>query len=346
MKKQQKLFDRSGNSGWQFREGCGTIGVKQKKGNETMAIDIDKYRNQMGGAQKGTLSSADAVKNLKGGYVLISVLTNMPYVECEEENYNDQIHLFERKEDAESMQEDLAEDGRLVRIQELKMVEVEIPVKAEEPNGPKKKMYLNQVRQQLSTLPFLGINAICFHPAEKDACCVEMKDVLPDDFEKKVSENPLYQPNLQLTGLYLMQEARRKKEFVDRAHLQELDEEFSSNLAKSKLFLAVLPPEGKERDPKLELKECRLPYLKHQNGDNFFPVFTDVWEFQKYAKDKKNLRSIQVPFQQLHKFWIPDAKAYMINPFGFSLPISKEMLPRLLEKFGLNEVPSDTTDKT
>ena len=154
-----------------------------------------------------------------------------------------------------------------------------------------------------------------------------MKLKLPEGFEKKVSENPLYQPNLQLTGIYLMQEARKKKELIDQKHLREMDEEFSSNLVKSRLFLAVLPPEGKERDQKLELKECKLPYLKHQSGDIFFPVFTDVWEFQKYAKDKKNLRSIQIPFKDLEKFWVKDAKAYMINPHGFALPIPKDMVP-------------------
>ena len=258
-----------------------------------MAIDIDKYRNQ----QKQT--AADAVNNLKEAYAFISILTNMPYVECEEVDYNDQVHLFEQKEAAEKMQKELEEQGIRVRILELKTVEVQVPTNPQEPNGEQKKMYLNQVRQHLGTLPFLGVNAICFHSAEGQEACIEVKEVLPEDFEKKVRENPLYQPNLQLTGIYLMQEARKKKELVDQKHLREMDEEFSSNLVKSKLFLAVLPPEGKERDPKLELKECRLPYLKHQSGDIFFPVFTDVWEFQKYAKDKKTLRSIQIPFKEL-----------------------------------------------
>ena len=294
-----------------------------------MAIDIDKYRNQ----QKQT--AADAVNNLKEAYAFISILTNMPYVECEEVDYNDQVHLFEQKEAAEKMQKELEEQGIRVRILELKTVEVQVPTNPQEPNGEQKKMYLNQVRQHLGTLPFLGVNAICFHSAEGQEACIEVKEVLPEGFEKKVRENPLYQPNLQLTGIYLMQEARKKKELVDQKHLREMDEEFSSNLVKSKLFLAVLPPEGKERDPKLELKECRLPYLKHQSGDIFFPVFTDVWEFQKYAKDKKTLRSIQIPFKELEKFWVKDAKAYMINPHGFALPLPKEMIPKLLKRFGV-----------
>ena len=41
-----------------------------------------------------------------------------------------------------------------------------------------------------------------------------------------------------------------------------------------------------------------------------------------------NLRSIQIPFKDLTKFWVQDAKAYMINPLGFELPLSKEMIPK------------------
>ena len=36
------------------------------------------------------------------------------------------------------------------------------------------------------------------------------------------------------------------------------------------------------------------------------------------------------------KFWVEDAKAYMLNPMGFSLPLAKEMVPKILEKFGVS----------
>ena len=62
-----------------------------------------------------------------------------------------------------------------------------------------------------------------------------------------MAANALYQPNLQLTGVYLMQEARKGKDAVDRKVLHDLDEEFSSNLVKAKVFMPVLPPKGKEK---------------------------------------------------------------------------------------------------
>lgn len=281
------------------------------------------------------------VRNLKEAYILYSPLTNMPFVECEEENYNDQIRLYQKKAEAETAGKELEEKGIRVTVRELKTVEVQVPVKPDRPDGEKKRLYLNQVRQQLSTLPFMGVNAVCYKPEGQKAQSLELSGLLPEDYEKKIVENGTYQPNLQLTGLYLMQEARRKKEYVDMKNLQALDEEFSSNLVRSKLFLAVLPPAGQEKEQKIDLKKCQLPYLKHQNGDTFFPVFTDIWEFQKYVQGKKNLRLIQVPFPEITKFWVKDAKAYMVNPMGFSLPVTREMIPRILEKFGVGEKPGE-----
>ena len=167
-------------------------------------------------------------------------------------------------------------------VKELKTVELKMQTKTDKQE--EKRIYLNQVRQHLSTLPMIGINAICYQPFGKEAQSMEVSEVLPEGYDKKITDNPFYQPTLQLTGMYLMQEARRKKEFVDRKKLQEMDEEFSSNLVKAKLVVAVVPPEGKEQEQQLDLKECKLPYLKHQSKGNFFPVFTDLWEFLKSTK--------------------------------------------------------------
>lgn len=273
------------------------------------------------------------IKELKEAYALFSPLTNMPYVECEEETYNDQAFLYAKKEEAEAAVAAYEQKGIRVTVKELKTVELKMQAASEKQED--KRIYLNQVRQHLSTLPMMGINAVCYQPAGKKAKSIEVSEILPEGFDKKITGNPFYQPNLQLTGMYLMQEARRKKEYVDRKQLQEMDEEFSSNLVKGRLVMAVVPPEGKEKEQQLNLKECKLPYLKHQSGDSFFPVFTDLWEFQKYAQRRKDLRPIQIPFAEISKFWIDGAKAYMINPMGFSLPLAREMVPKIIERFGV-----------
>ncbi|MBS6396094.1 MAG: SseB family protein [Clostridiales bacterium] len=277
---------------------------------------------------------AKEITELKEAYALFSPLTNMPYTECEPENYWDQVLMYASREDADAAVKEYEEKGIRTAVREFKTLEVYVPVNPAKPEGEKKKMYLNQVRQHLGVLPFMGVNAVGYKPAGAAMVTIELTEILPKGFEKKVEENGFYQPTLQLTGVYLMQEARRKKEFVDMKHIQELDEEFSSNLVKSRLFIAVLPPEGHEKDPQLNLKECRMPYLKHQNGEKYFPVFSDVWEFQKYAQNNKTLRPIQVPFRDLPKFWVKDAQAYMMNPMGISVPLKQEMIPKLMERFG------------
>lgn len=82
--------------------------------------------------------AVDAVKDLREAYAFISLTTNMPYVECEEVDYNDQIHLFARKEDAESMQKELEAKGDRVRILELKTVEIQVPADPKNPAGRKR----------------------------------------------------------------------------------------------------------------------------------------------------------------------------------------------------------------
>ncbi|MDO4261883.1 MAG: SseB family protein [Eubacteriales bacterium] len=303
-------------------------------------IELKDHLKGKGKHPEPPRSGAELVRGLKEAYTLFSPLTNLPYAECEQENFNDQSFLYETKEAVEAAAAAYEEQGVRVSVRELKTVELQIPVQADKPDGEKRRVYLNQVRQHLGILPFMGLNAVRFQPAAGAACLIDLEELLPEDFQKKVNANELYQPTLQLTGAYLMQEARRKKEFVDMKHLKELDEEFSSNLVKSRLFLAVLPPEGKEKEPKLNLSECKLPYLKHQNGDLFFPVFTDIWEFQKYAQSRKGVRSIQIPFTQLLKFEGKEAKSYMLNPMGFSLPLTREMIPKLLQKFGASVEPT------
>lgn len=282
-------------------------------------------------------ASAAEIRNLKEAFALYSSLTQLPYVECEQTDYNDQVRLYAAKADAQTEAEELEKKGIPVRVRELKTVEVSVSVSADRPEGEKKRLYLNQVRQYLGILPFIGVNAVCYKPVKRPAQTIELAGILPEELKRKTAENTMYQPNLQLTGLYFMQEARRKKEYVDRKALQELEEEFTFNLSRSGLFLAVLPPEGQEKEQKIDLKACRLPYLKQPNGDRFFPLFTDIWEFQKYVQGKKNLRPVKIPFGETEKFWVQDAKAYILNPMGCSIPIAREMIPRIRERFSAEE---------
>ena len=63
-------------------------------------------------------------------------------------------------------------------------LELELPVKPEEPDGEKRKVFLNQVRQHLGILPFMGVNALrqertwLLLPCEGELHRIALEDVL------------------------------------------------------------------------------------------------------------------------------------------------------------------------
>ena len=72
-----------------------------------MAADIIDLKDRMKNtADKKTV--AEKVQDLKEAYALISPLTNLPYVECEQENFFDQVLLYEMKEDEKQRQKYMA----------------------------------------------------------------------------------------------------------------------------------------------------------------------------------------------------------------------------------------------
>lgn len=54
---------------------------------------------------------ASEIRALGKACVLLSPLTNLPYVECEEVNYNDQVRLYAEKSAADSAAEELEAKG-------------------------------------------------------------------------------------------------------------------------------------------------------------------------------------------------------------------------------------------
>ena len=80
-----------------------------------MAADIIDLKDRMKNtADKKTV--AEKVQDLKEAYALISPLTNLPYVECEQENFFDQVLLYETKEDAEAAAKVYGEKGIRVLV--------------------------------------------------------------------------------------------------------------------------------------------------------------------------------------------------------------------------------------
>ena len=118
-----------------------------------------------------------------------------------------------------------------------------------------------------------------------------------------------------------MQELRRPVEKEERKNLRELEEELIANLRKSEFLVAMEPNPD---DP----KKVNIPYLKNKEGKILQPVFSDVMEYEKFAKGKK-LRIAKLPFAKLGEILLEQAEAIVVNPMGFNLLLNREQLNKI-----------------
>ena len=87
--------------------------------------------------------------------------------------------------------------------------------------------------------------------------------------------------------------------------------------------------------PAQQIADIGLParqifILKHIPRSDMQPAFTDVMELQKFAGSKK-MRAAKVPFEKLQGMLVQEAKVMIINPLGFSLPLTREQMKKIAE---------------
>lgn len=261
---------------------------------------------------------AKRIQNLETAYVLFAVSTRQPFIECDPEDFDDQVYLFAEEETAKEAAKAYGE-----KQMPLTVVKVE------------KK----QLPMFFTSLPLLGVNMLVFH----DGAGVSR---VPTDrlvkLDPKVAERkdiPFINASLQLTVIYFNQELRRpnqKKDDKERMkRLQELEEEMIANLVRSRFILAVdVTNVQGEFDPKKPSLGLQIPYVKTPNGDIFQPIFSDVWEFQKFQKNPNaKLRMAAVPFKGLLPALVSQAKGFVLNPNGVNLILSREQLAAIAKRF-------------
>ncbi len=234
-------------------------------------------------------------------YVAYAHATKLPYVTCDPVTYNDQIWVF-------STEEGIKEFGR-EKLQE-KIVLLGMRFERKDFN----RLY--------ATLYAIDVNEVVFVDGE-ERVCVELTSIARQaDFSKlEPSKRPLFNPALQLCGIYFMQEVRRPLPQEERPNMRQQEEELIMNLRKA-LFL--VPMEVSEEDP----KKISVPYLKNKDGDMLQPAFTDVMELDRFAKGKK-LKAAKVDFTRLPGLLLEQSKGIAINPMGINLVLTREQLNRI-----------------
>ncbi len=251
------------------------------------------------------MSIEEAVKQLQtrdNFFVAYSQTTKLPYVTCDEESFNDQAWIF-------ATEEEIKEFGKKNLEEKILLM----GMRYEKKDFP--KFY--------GTLYAIGVNSVIWNDGEEHVEVEIDKIAKQADFSKlEPAKRPLLNPTLQLSGIYFMQELRRPIDQKEKTNLRDLEEELLANLRKSEYIAAV---DVNEEDP----KKINIPYLKSKEGKILQPIFTDVMEYEKFARGKK-LKMLKVPFAKLPELIIQQAENYVINPMGFNLILSKEQITKII----------------
>lgn len=245
--------------------------------------------------------------------VAYCAFTNMPFVVCDPETFNDQVWIF----DTEAQLQEFAKQYTEKKIL-LKGIKY--------PN----KRFLGF----FSMLFTIGVNELVF-VSENGKETLELEELVkrPDFSKLPPQQQPVTNPELQLTGLYFMQEAARPVPNEEK-QVADLEEELAANLFKAKYIVPLELLEGPESDlEKLKNKKYRLPILKNKGGEVLQPLFTDPNELAKFNRENK-FKALAIPFSNLEKLLIKDSNGFLLNPAGFHIAMPKQLLEGLPKRFG------------
>ena len=253
------------------------------------------------------------LKSLKEILVIFSQPTHMPFVECDPETFDDQVHVFADETEMQTFAKSYTEKKILLTA---------MKVPKEQTPGVYKSFYA------------LGANAVIFH--ENGATARIMLEELEPapDFEKLFKEKlPVINPTLQLSALYFLQEMYRPIEH-DRKQAVDLEQEMIANLLRAKFILPLENKEdGKPFDPKTAKESSRIPYVKDKEGNLLLAVYSDFTEFKKFYREHTEQMGMAVlGFRDLPGHLVENAKGIVLNPGGFHLQMGREQLDLVLKK--------------
>ena len=237
-----------------------------------------------------------ALRNPGELYVVMSAVTKLPFVKCDDETYDDEIFLYYRVEDAKEKAQELLQEKYLTAVAKLED---------------------KQLLPFYTSLYTIGVNCLAVNHGTDTQISIQLSDLvvrkdpeqLPDG--KKLLENPA----LQLTSIYFMQEMRRQEKPQPTEELKELQEELLAHYSKASFIIGIQ-------------EDKQIPVLKQKNGDIYQPIFTDLLEFQKFTKGKK-MRTAVVSAAKIPDILVGQAKVVVINPLGVNvqLQVAKRKKP-------------------
>lgn len=219
-------------------------------------------------------------------YMILSKCSNMPYVVCDPETYDDQILLYFTEEDAKRGATKLLEAGNPVQIAKLE-----------------NKVLLNFY----TCLYSMGVNCMLVNKGMEEEISVQLNELItrPAEDELPEGQKRIENPELHLTALYFTQEFRKNPAKAMTDELKALNEEMMAHFRKGRYFVAVEEGQG-------------VPVLKQKEGAAFQPVFTDFSEFCKFNREKK-YRAVVVEAEKLASILTDEVTGVTVNPFGVNI---------------------------
>lgn len=251
----------------------------------------------------------NSIPKLEKVFVIYSRLTHLPYVICNEETFDDECFIYTEEEKALEMVKALAEEKRAA-----------VALKVEK----------KDLLQTLSGFFTYGINMLVFRTGE-DEYRFQLTELLrrpdiskiPKEKRPVGMEQPMENPQLQLSMMYFLQELRRGKENFDREKYRELEEEMAVNLQRARYFMPVQETEADGE------KTLQLMLIKLKDGTAMLPIFSDGLEVLHFM-GKQEAKLVLTDLEKMDKMTLPtEAKAFILNPAGAGLVLTKEYVARL-----------------
>lgn len=235
------------------------------------------------------------LRNAEAIYVLMSDFTRMPFVECDEETFDDEVFLYFHEEDAKKEAQKRGESGDKVHVAKF-------------------------LKQFL--LPFytgfypMGVNCLVVDKGTENETSVQLSElIVRNEKEAEKQGRPIVEnQELHLTALYFMQKMRALGEPKLTEELRELNEEMMAHYARGKYIIGVT-------------EKNAVPILRQKDGKVLQPIFTDVQEFMKFQSMNKNekLKTAVVEAAKLQGLVSKEVFGIAVNPFGVNLVLQ---LPR------------------